>query len=74
VDLQRNVQVAGKDFQTPFTRAIEVEHQLAAEITDSLQASVSREERERLTTASTQQNEAFQAYLRSSYEMELFWR
>jgi serine/threonine protein kinase/tetratricopeptide (TPR) repeat protein len=74
VDLRRNVQVAGKDFQTPFTRAIEAEHQLAAEIMDSLQASVSQEERDRLTAASTQQNEAFRAYLRSSYELELFWR
>ena len=74
VDLRHNVQVAGKDFQAPFTRAIEAEHELAAEITDSLQASVSREQRARVTAASTQQNEAFQAYLRSSYEMELFWR
>jgi serine/threonine protein kinase/Flp pilus assembly protein TadD len=74
VDLRRGVQVAGKDFQVPFTRSIEAEHQLAAEIMDSLQASVSREDRERLTAASTQQNEAFQAYLRSSYEMEVFWR
>jgi eukaryotic-like serine/threonine-protein kinase len=74
VDLRRGVQVAGKDFQAPFTRSIEAEHELAAEITDSLQASVSREDRERLTAASTQQNEAFQAYLRSSYEMEVFWR
>jgi serine/threonine protein kinase/tetratricopeptide (TPR) repeat protein len=73
VDLRRDVQVAGKDFQVPFTRAIEAEHELAAEIMDSLQASVSGEERERLTAASTQQNEAFQAYLRSSYEMEVFW-
>jgi non-specific serine/threonine protein kinase len=74
VDLRREVQVAGRDFQVPFIRSIEAEHQLAAEITDSLQASVSREDRERLTAASTQQNEAFQAYLRSSYEMEVFWR
>lgn len=74
VDLRRGVQVAGKDFQVPFTRSIEAEHQLAAEITDSLQASASQEDRERLTAASTQQNEAFQAYLRSSYEMEVFWR
>jgi eukaryotic-like serine/threonine-protein kinase len=74
VDLRREVQFAGKDFEVPFTRSIEAEHQLAAEITDSLQASVSREDRERLTAASTQQNEAFQAYLRSSYEMEVFWR
>lgn len=74
VDLRRQVQVAGKDFQVPFIRSIEAEHQLAAEITDSLHASVSREDRERLTAASTQQNEAFQAYLRSSYEMEVFWR
>jgi TolB-like protein/Tfp pilus assembly protein PilF/predicted Ser/Thr protein kinase len=74
VDLRREVQVAGKDFEVPFTRSIEAEHELGAEITDSLQASVSREDRERLTAASTQQNEAFQAYLRSSYEMEVFWR
>jgi serine/threonine protein kinase/Flp pilus assembly protein TadD len=74
VDLRRGVQVAGKDFQVPFTRSIEAEHELGAQITDSLQASVSREDRERVTTASTQQNEAFQAYLRSSYEMEVFWR
>ncbi len=74
VDLRRGVQVAGKDFQVPFTRSIEAEHQLGAEITDSLQASMSREDRERLSAASTQQNEAFQAYLRSSYEMEVFWR
>ncbi len=74
VDLRRNLQVAGKDFQIPFTRSIEAEHELSAEITDSLQASVSREDRERLAAASTQKNEAFQAYLRSSYEMEVFWR
>lgn len=74
VDPRREVQVAGKAFKTPFTRAIEAEHALAAEITDSLQASVSREERERLTAASTHQNEAFQSYLRSSYELEVFWR
>jgi len=74
VDLRRGVQVAGKDFQVPFTRSIEAEHQLAAEITDSLQASASREDRERVAAASTQKNEAFQAYLRSSYEMEVFWR
>ncbi|MGC0771360.1 MAG: protein kinase [Candidatus Acidiferrum sp.] len=74
VDLRRGVQVAGKDFQVPFTRSIEAEHELGTEITDSLQASVSSEDRERLTAASTKQNEAFQAYLRSSYEMEVFWR
>lgn len=74
VDLRRDVQVAGRDFQAPFTRAIEAEHQLASEITDSLQASVSRQERDRLMAASTLQNKAFQAYLRHSYEMELFWR
>jgi TolB-like protein/Tfp pilus assembly protein PilF/predicted Ser/Thr protein kinase len=74
VDLRREVQVAGKDFQVPFTRSIEAEHELGTEITDSLQASVSRESRERLAAASTQKNEAFQAYLRSSYEMEVFWR
>src|SRR5580704_8790582 len=43
VDVRREVQVAGKDFQVPFTRSIEAEHELGAEITDSLQASVSRE-------------------------------
>jgi serine/threonine protein kinase/Flp pilus assembly protein TadD len=74
VDLRREVQVAGKDFQVPFTRSIEAEHELGAEIMDSLQASVSREDRERVAAASTQKNEAFQAYLRSSYEMEVFWR
>jgi serine/threonine protein kinase/Tfp pilus assembly protein PilF len=74
VDLRRGVQVAGKDFQVPFTRSIEAEHELGAQITDSLQASVSREDRERVAAASTQENEAFQAYLRSSYEMEVFWR
>jgi Tfp pilus assembly protein PilF/TolB-like protein len=74
VDLRRGVQVAGKDFQVPFTRSIEAEHELGSEITDSLQASVSSEDRARLTAASTQKNEAFQAYLRSSYEMEVFWR
>ncbi len=74
VDLRRQVQVAGKDFRVPFTRSIEAEHELGAQITDSLQASVSRESRERLAAASTQKNEAFQAYLRSSYEMEVFWR
>ena len=74
VDLRRGVQVAGKDFQVPFTRSIEAEHELGAQITDSLQASVSREDRERVAAASTQKNEAFQAYLRSSYEMEVFWR
>jgi eukaryotic-like serine/threonine-protein kinase len=74
VDLRREVQVAGKDFQVPFTRSIEAEHELGAEITDSLQASVSREAREQVAAASTQKNEAFQAYLRSSYEMEVFWR
>jgi eukaryotic-like serine/threonine-protein kinase len=74
VDLRRGVQVAGKDFQVPFTRSIEAEHELGAEITDSLQASVSNEDRERLAASSTQKNEAFQAYLRSSYEMEVFWR
>jgi len=74
VDLRREVQVVGKDFQIPFTHSIGAEHELAAEITNSLQASASREDRERLTAASTQQNEAFQDYLRSSYEMEVFWR
>jgi serine/threonine protein kinase/tetratricopeptide (TPR) repeat protein len=74
VDLRREVQVAGKDFQVPFTRSIEAEHELGAEIMDSLQSSVSSEDRERLAAASTQKNEAFQAYLRSSYEMEVFWR
>jgi serine/threonine protein kinase/Tfp pilus assembly protein PilF len=74
VDSRRGVQVAGKDFQVPFTRSIEAEHELAAEITDSLHGSVSSKDRARLTSASTEQNEAFQAYLRSSYEMEVFWR
>jgi TolB-like protein/tRNA A-37 threonylcarbamoyl transferase component Bud32 len=74
VDVRRGVQVAGKDFQAPFARSIDAEHELAAQITTSLQTSVSPEQREHFTAASTQQNEAFQAYLRSSYEMEAFWR
>lgn len=74
LDLKREVQVAGNDFQAPFTRSIDAEHALATQITNSLQASVSREQLEHLASASTQQNEAFQAYLRSSYEMEVFWR
>jgi len=74
VDSRRGVQLAGKDFEAPFTRSIEAEHELAERITDSLQGSVGSQARERLTAASTQQNEAFQAYLRSSYEMEVFWR
>ena len=71
---RRGVQLAGKDFQVPFTHSIEAEHELAAEITGSLQGSLGPKDRERLTAPSTQQNEAFQAYLRSSYEMEVFWR
>ena len=74
LDLRRNVQIAGKDFQAPFARSIDAEHELATEITGSLQTSVSREQLEHKASASTQQNEAFQAYLRSSYEMEVFWR
>jgi eukaryotic-like serine/threonine-protein kinase len=74
VDLRRQVQVAGNDFEAPFTRSIDAEHELAAQITDSLHGSVSNKDRTRFTSASTEQNDAFQAYLRSSYEMEVFWR
>jgi serine/threonine protein kinase/Flp pilus assembly protein TadD len=74
VDSRRGVQVAGKDFQVPFTHSIEAERELAAEITDSLHGATSSKDLERLTAASTQENQAFQAYLRSSYEMEVFWK
>jgi eukaryotic-like serine/threonine-protein kinase len=73
-DVRRNVQIAGDSLNYPFGRAIEVEHRLASAIVDSLKVSATPEERARFIAAPTHQNEAFQAYLRSNYEMEQFWR
>jgi serine/threonine-protein kinase len=73
-DVRRNVQIAGDSLKYPFGRAIEVEHRLASAIVDSLRVSASPEERARFIAAPTHENEAFQAYLRSNYEMEQFWR
>ena len=74
LDVHDNVQIAGDAFTKSLTETIEVEHLLASEIVDSLQAFTNQEERIRFTTPPTQKTGAFEAYLRSSYEMERFWR
>jgi tetratricopeptide (TPR) repeat protein len=68
------VQIAGNAYTRQFTEAIEVEHLMAGEIVDSLKASTDAEERARFISPPTQKADAFQAYLHSNYEMELFWR
>jgi tetratricopeptide (TPR) repeat protein len=74
IDVRRNVQIAGNALESPFVRALDLEHTLAAQIVDSLRVPASPEERARFTASPTRQNEAFQAYLRSNYEMEQFWK
>jgi tetratricopeptide (TPR) repeat protein/predicted Ser/Thr protein kinase len=74
LDVRKNVQIAGNAYTRQFTEAIEVEHLMAGEIVDSLKASTDAEERARFISPPTQKADAFQAYLHSNYEMELFWR
>ncbi len=74
LDVRKNVQIAGNSYTRRFTEAIEVEHLMAGEIVDSLKASTDAEQRARFITPPTQQADAFQAYLHSNYEMELFWK
>ena len=74
IDVRRNVQIAGDTFENPFVHAIDMEHRLAAAIVDSLRVSASQEERANFTAVPTHEDEAFQAYLRSDYEMEQFWK
>jgi eukaryotic-like serine/threonine-protein kinase len=74
LDVRRDVQIAGNSFADSFTRAIVVEQKLAANVVDSLRTSLTPEERTSFETSPTQQEEAFQAYLRGNYEMEQFWK
>ena len=74
LDVRRNVQIAGNAYTRHFTEAIEVEHLMAGEIVDSLKDSTNPEQRARFVSPPTQQADAFQAYLHSTYEMEVFWR
>jgi tetratricopeptide (TPR) repeat protein len=74
LDVRKNAQIAGNAYTRRFTEAIEVEHLMAGEIVDSLKASTDAEQRARFITPPTQQADAFQAYLHSNYEMELFWK
>ncbi len=73
-DVRRGVQISGNALQDSFTNAIAVEHRIASDIVDALRVSASPEDRARITTLPTQENEAFQAYLRSNYEMDRLWR
>jgi eukaryotic-like serine/threonine-protein kinase len=74
LDVRKNVQIAGNAYTRRFTEAVEVEHLMASDIVDSLKASSDAEQRARFTSPPTQQADAFQAYLRSEYEMEAFWK
>ncbi len=74
LDVRKNVQIAGNAYTRRFTEAIEVEHLMASEIVDSLKTSTDAEQRARFISPPTQQADAFQAYLHSNYEMEVFWR
>jgi non-specific serine/threonine protein kinase len=74
LDVRKNVQIAGNAYTRRFTEAIEVEHLMASEIVDSLKASTDAGQRARFISPPTQQADAFQAYLHSNYEMEVFWR
>jgi serine/threonine protein kinase/tetratricopeptide (TPR) repeat protein len=74
LDVRRNVQIAGDAFTDPFTQSVQVEHRLASEIVDSLQVSATAEEMAHFTSPPTRQADAFQAYLRSKYAMESFWK
>jgi TolB-like protein/Tfp pilus assembly protein PilF/predicted Ser/Thr protein kinase len=74
LDVRKNVQIAGNAYRRRFTEAIEVEHLMAGEIVDSLKASTNAEQRARFVSIPTLQADAFQAYLHSNYEMELFWK
>jgi tetratricopeptide (TPR) repeat protein len=74
LDVRKNVQIAGNAYTRRFTEAIEVEHLMAGEIVNSLKASADAEQRARFISPPTQRVEAFQAYLHSNYEMELFWK
>jgi Tfp pilus assembly protein PilF len=74
LDVRKNAQIAGNAYARRLTQAIEVEHLIAGEIVDSLSTSADAEQRARFISPPTQQADAFQAYLRSNYEVELFWR
>lgn len=74
LDIRKNAQIAGNAYTRSFTEAIEVEHLMAKEIVDSLKASADSEQRARFISPPTQKPDAFQAYLHSNYEIELFWK
>lgn len=74
LDVRKNAQIAGNAYTRRFTEAIEVEHLMASEIVNSLEASTDAEQRARFVSPPTQRADAFQAYLHSNYEMELFWK
>src|SRR5271163_677905 len=74
LDVRKNAQIAGNAYTRRFTEAIEVEHLMAGDIVNSLKASTDAEQRARFISPPTQRADAFQAYLHSNYEMELFWK
>jgi eukaryotic-like serine/threonine-protein kinase len=74
LDIRKNIQIAGNAYTRGFTEAIEVEHLMAQQIVDSLKASADPDQRARFISPPTQRPDAFQAYLHSNYEMELFWK
>ncbi|MDE3135487.1 MAG: protein kinase [Acidobacteriota bacterium] len=74
VDVRRNAGVAGSALTMPFTRAIDAEDQLASDILTALKVSASPQERAHFTEPPSHQADAFQAFLRSEYEMDQFWK
>jgi non-specific serine/threonine protein kinase len=73
-DVKRSSQIAGDAVQDSFTNTVAVEHRLASQMVDWLKLSTTSGDQQRITTVPTEENEAFQSYLRSRYDMDLFWR
>jgi tetratricopeptide (TPR) repeat protein len=74
IEARRGVSLTGDVVEVPFSRTIEAEHRIALAVLTGLRPSLSDDERARAAITVTQRNDAFQAYLRSQYLLELFWR
>jgi eukaryotic-like serine/threonine-protein kinase len=68
------VSVTGDVIEVPFDRTIEAERRIAVAVVSSLGGALSEDARAGAAASVTSRNDAFQAYLRSQYALELFWR
>jgi serine/threonine-protein kinase len=68
------VSLTGDVIEVPFDRTIEAERRIAVAVITTLGSALPEGARARAAASVTSRNDAFQAYLRSQYSLEQFWR